>query len=247
MQLQEMTIVHLTGLTIEDLFSLNKSTVESATPVKESIGKLPKAILAQLETNNNAMGVQMNKSLKNALTPQVIEMRAEREDRFAEVKRNVTTALKGRDPGKKAAAENIESFLRPYWNFKDRAMNTQTGVMNELFSKFNASEPLKAQAATLGITDMMTGLETANVAFGVLYQTRNEHEAATNGPSASSLRRDAQTSYEQFCLAIEQAVNYTPTDIYTALFKQMDELRKTYARLATTKAKEPEANQAASE
>ncbi|BBE16545.1 hypothetical protein AQPE_0685 [Aquipluma nitroreducens] len=114
MQLQEMTIVHLTGLTIEDLFSLNKSTVESATPVKESIGKLPKAILAQLETNNNAMGVQMNKSLKNALTPQVIEMRAEREDRFAEVKRNVTTALKGRDPEKKAAAENIESFLRPY-------------------------------------------------------------------------------------------------------------------------------------
>jgi len=244
MQTKELTIVHLNNLTIEDVFSLNKSTVEYATPAKESIGQLPKVILVQLETDNNAMGVQMNKAQKSLLTPQLTEMRADRDDRVAEIKRNVTTAQKGRDTEKKAAAEIMEIFLRPYWDFSTKAMNTQTGILSELFGKYNASTNLKAQAATLGVTDMMTELETANTGFGTLYQTRVEQGAAAISPSASSLKANAIKSYEQFCNAIEQAVSYTPSAILTTLFNQMDELRKTYARLANTKGKEEDSNPA---
>ncbi len=87
------------------------------------------------------MGLQMNKALKSLLTPQLTEMKEDREDRFAEIKRNVTTALKGRDPEKKAAAEIVEIFLRPYWDFSTKAMNTQTGVLIDLFGKYKANEP----------------------------------------------------------------------------------------------------------
>ncbi len=231
MQTNEFRPVHLNHLSIDNLFSLCKSTIEYANPVKESIGKVPKAILDQLETDNNAMGVQMNKALKSTLTAQVTELDLDCDDRFAEVKRNVSTNLRGRNPEKKAAAEELKIFLNPYWDTDSKPLNTQTSLLTEMFGKLNASEKLKTLAATIGITDMMTGLETANTALAALYQTRNEQGAAVEGPSASSLRSATAKSYEQFCTAIEQAANFTPSEVLSTLFNQMDELRKTYARL----------------
>lgn len=247
MQTKEFRPVHLNNLTIDSLFSLSKSTIEVANPVKESIGKLPKVILGQLETDNNAMGVQMNKALKSGLTAQVTELDLDCDDRFAEVKRNVSTNLQGRDPEKKAAAEALKIFLNPYWDTDTKPLNTQTSLLTEMSGKFNASEKLKTQAATVGITGMMAGLETANTALSTLYQTRNEQIAALEAPSASSLKSATAKSYEQFCTAIEQAVNYTPSDVLTALFNQMDELRKTYARLIRKKDGEEEASPVAAD
>ena len=68
MQTNEFRPVHLNNRSIDNLFSLSKSTIEYAKPVMESIGSLPKAILARLETDNDAMGVQMKKALKSGLT-----------------------------------------------------------------------------------------------------------------------------------------------------------------------------------
>jgi hypothetical protein len=242
METKEFTIVHLHNLKIDDLFSLNKSTIEYADPVKENIGVMPKIILARLVSDNLAMQQQMNKALKNVLTPQLTEMNADREDRTAEIKRNVTTALKGRDFGKKSAAENLKVFLDPYWETNQKAMNTQTGILSEMFGKYNNNAELKAYAVTIGISQMMTELETANTMFNQVYQNRLVQEAASEGPAATSLRAAATKSYAQFCMAVEQAVNFMPTEVLTTLFNQLDELRKTYARLVHTKEEEPEAS-----
>ena len=61
MQPNEFRPVHLNHLTIDNLFSLTKSTIEVAKPVKESMGELLNAILGQLETDNNAMGGQLKR------------------------------------------------------------------------------------------------------------------------------------------------------------------------------------------
>lgn len=229
-------------LTIDNLFSLSKSTIEYASPVKESLGSLPKVILARLESDNNAMGEQIKKALKSVLTEQIAAQDLDCDDRFAEVKRNVSTHLQGRNPEKKAAAEELKIFLNPYWDTDSKPLNTQTSLLTEMFARFYASEKLKTLAATLGITDMLAGLETANTALAALYQTRNEQGAVVEGPSASSLKSATATSYEQFCTAIEQAVNFTPSEVLTTLFNQMDELRKTYGRLVRKKDKEEEAS-----
>jgi hypothetical protein len=242
MQTNEFRPVHLNHLTIDNLFSLTKSTIELASPVRESIGELPNAILSQLENDNNAMGLQIKKSLKSGLTAQVTELDIDCDDRFAEVKRNVTTNLLGRNPEKKAAAEALKIFLNPYWDINTKPLNTQTSLMKEMFGKFNGNGTLVEQAAIVGITDMMAGLEAANTALSELYQTRNEQVSALDGPSASSLKSATAKSYEHFCTAVEQAVNYTPSDILSTLFNQMDELRKAYARLIHKKDKEEEAS-----
>ena len=242
MQTTEFRPVHLNHLSIDNLFSLTKSTVEYAIPVRESIGELPNAILSQLETDNNTMGVQLKKALKSGLTAQVTELDLDCNDRFAEVKRNVSTNLLGRNPEKKAAAEALKIFMNPYWNTDTKPLNTQISLLKEMSSKFNGNETLKTHAATIGITDMMAGLEDANAELSALYQMRNEQVSAIEGPSASSLKSATSKSYEHFCTAIEQAVNYTPSDVLIALFNQMDELRKTYARLIHKKDKEEEAS-----
>lgn len=247
MQTKEFSTLYLSDLRIDDLYSLNQATIGCANPVKDSIGEMPRLTLVQLEANNTAMGEQMNKASKSVLTAQLAEMDIDSDDRFAEIKRNVVIAVKGRDAAKKAAGENFQIFLNPYWNNNTKPMNTQIGVLNELFGKYNASANLKAQAVTLGISEMMTGLETANTAMGALYQTRNEQGAAAEGPSASSLKAAAAKSYEQFCAAVEQAVNFTPSEILTNLFNEMDKLRKTYASLAKRKDKEKEATPAEAE
>ena len=69
METKEFTIVHLAHLKIADLFSLIKSTIGYAEGVKESIGGMLNAILARLITDNHAMEQQMNKAMKNVLTP----------------------------------------------------------------------------------------------------------------------------------------------------------------------------------
>jgi flagellar biosynthesis chaperone FliJ len=247
MQTKEFRPVHLNHLTIDNLFSLTKSTIECASPVRESIGRLPKVILGQLETDNNAMGVQIKKSLKSGLTAHVTELDLDCDDRFAEIKRNVSTNLLGRNPEKKVAAEALKIFLTPYWDTDTKPLNTQISLTKEMFTKFNASETLKTHAATIGITDMMAGFETANTGLSALYQKRNEEVSAVEGPSASSLKSATAKSYEHFCTAVEQAVNYTPSDILSTLFNQMDELRKTYARLNHKKDKDEEANPAKAE
>lgn len=244
MQTKEFTTVYVNNLTIDDLYSLNKATIECASPVNQSIGEIPQLTLARLEDDNAAMGEQMNKASKSVLTAQLVELDLDSDDRFAEIKRNVVTAVKGRDAAKKAAGESFQIFLNPYWDNNTKPLNTQIGVLNELFGKYNASANLMGQAATLGISDMMTGLEAANTEMGALYQTRNQQNAAVEGPSASSLRAAAAKSYEQFCTSVEQAVNFTPTEILITLFNEMDTLRKTYASLAKRKGKEKDANPA---
>ncbi len=232
-------------LTIDNLFSLCKATIECANPVKEIIGSLPKAILALLESNNLAMGEQMNKAQKSVLTDQITALDLDCDDRFAEIKRNVTTHLRGRNPEKKAAAEELKIFFGPYWDTDTKPLNTQISLLKELMGKFYASPKLKTHGATIGITDMMAGLEATNNELAALYQTRNDQGAALEGPSASSLKSATARSYEQFCIAVEQAVNFTPTETLVMLFNQMDELRKTYARLMRKKDKEEETSPAA--
>lgn len=240
-------VLYAIRLSINNLFSLIKATIDLARPVINNIGGVPLAAFAQMEADINAMGEQMNKASKSIITPQLSAMDADRDNRFAEIKRNVTTALRGRNAEKKAAAENLKIFFGPYWKTDKKAMNTQTNVFLEMSGKYNADATLKAHATTIGIDVMMSEHEAVNMEFDALYKTRLLAEAGQEGPSATSLKAAAVKSYDEFCTAIEQALNFTPSGSLTDLFNQMDELRKTYAKLVPKKGKKEEEQKEISE
>jgi len=223
--------INIKRVKVSDLYSLNKSTIDYALPVKESIGELPKAALLQLETDNAAMGARLNKPSKSALTTALTEKEQERGQRFAEIKHSTTTACISFDNTKKAAGENLKLFFDPYWKTDKAALNTETALFAEMLGKLNASDRLKQQADAIGITAMLAGLEESNIEFDTIYKTRNAQEAANDAPSATSLKPAAVKSYEQFCQAVEQTIHFAPTEALLTLFHQMDELRGKYARL----------------
>lgn len=172
----------------------------------------------------------MNKPGKSALSETLAEKDKDRDSRLSEIKRNISTTLAGSDPAKKMA-EGLKLVFRPYWHTDKKAMNTETALIAELIGKINASETLKQQAETIGITALLEGLKTSNEEFGSLYKTRNSQMAAQDSPSVSSLRPAAAKSYEQFCTAVEQAVNFVTSRPLLTLFGQIDELRGKYALL----------------
>lgn len=230
MEKKEFSVLYLTRLKLDDLFALFKSTITYADAVQEMLGAMLVAVLALFKANTQTMEQQMNKALKNALTPLVNEKNTDRGDRFAEIKRNITTAQKGRNAEKKSAAEQLKVFMEPFWDTNQKALNTQTGLYNDMLRKIGENETLSISASTIGISDMLEGLGDANSAFDEVYQIRLTQESA-EGPSATSLRTTATESYNQFCTALEQTVNFMPSEPLENLFAQLDELRKTYARM----------------
>ncbi|HBL75647.1 MAG: hypothetical protein A2W90_06175 [Bacteroidetes bacterium GWF2_42_66] len=231
METKTFSPLYVARLSVADLYSLNKSTIEIVRPMKENIGEIPNAALLGLETSNAEMGACLNKPGKSALSDALAEKDKDRDNRLAEIKRNISTAQAGSDPAKKMAAGELKLVFEPYWNTDKKAMNTETALIAELIGKINASGTLKQQAEAIGITTLLEGLKITNEEFDSLYKSRNKQMAEQDSPSASSLRPAVAKSYEQFCTAMEQAVNFVPSQVLLTLFAQMDELRIKYARL----------------
>ena len=134
--------LHVNNLTINDLYALAKSTCDMATPVRTQIGDIPNAVLTHLIANNDTMGAQINKSLKSGLTAQIAEADAESDALLAEVKRTVAFELKSRNEERKAAAQKLDLFLKPYRDAAVKAVNTEVAMIFDLLAKYNASQEL---------------------------------------------------------------------------------------------------------
>lgn len=52
METKTFSPLYVARLSVADLYSLNKSTIEIAQPLKENIGEIPQAALIRLETSN---------------------------------------------------------------------------------------------------------------------------------------------------------------------------------------------------
>jgi len=218
-------------LSINDVHSLLKSTIDIAQPVQDSIGEIPRATLQVMINCESALAISINKSQKSIITDQLTDINADRKNRFAEIKRNITGAIKGRDAGKKAAGESLKNFMDPFWDLTSEAMNTQTGDLFNMFSKYYANQTLIQQATMLGIDEFIGELQTVNSNFDTLYKTRNNEQASKQGPSGSDNKPQAVAAYVDFCTAVEQAVNFNGNEVLVSLFNNMDELRKKYALL----------------
>ena len=219
--------LHVNNLSINNTFSLIKSSVDIAIPVKTDLGEIVNAALAKAIADNESFGLQTNKNQKSELTDDLKPLDKDRDGTGAEINRTVTFHFKGSDETKKAAAQKLKSFLTPYWNAAELPLNTQSDVVTEMIGKYKANEELKAAALTLGIDGLFTALETKNNAFDAVYKSRND-EVSGREISGSSLKPAAIASYNQFITAMEQTANLMPNETILALFNNLDTLRKKY-------------------
>jgi len=219
--------LHVNNLSINNTFSLIKSSVDLAIPVKTHLGEIVNVALTKVIADNESFGQQTNKNQKSELTDDLKPLDLDRDATEAEINRTVTFYFKGSDETKKAAAQKLKSFLTPYWDAASLPLNTQTGVLSEMLSKYKANAELKAAALTLGIDGLFTALETKNNAFDAVYKSRND-EVSSREISGSSLKPVAIASYNQFITVLEQTANLMPNEAILALFNNLDTLRKKY-------------------
>ncbi|MHB9141952.1 MAG: DUF6261 family protein [Paludibacter sp.] len=222
------TVLYVAKLSINNAFSLFKTSIELARIVELQLNPVLVAALNQFATDNEKFGKQINKNQKSALTDDMKPLDDERDSLFSIIKRAVNSFQKSSDPASKAAAKLLYLLLTPYWKAGSLPLNSETDILDELLAKYKASPELKAAAVALNVDATFTLLETKNTAFKALYQSRITEFAAREKASGTSLKPATVASYIQFCTALEQAVNLTPNAESIALFNKLDELRKKY-------------------
>lgn len=221
------TTLYVIRLSIDNVLGLIKSTINLAVAVKAEMGDLGNAALTQLIADNEKFEPTVKNPRKSELTDLVILTNDERKERFAEIKRTVKLHLRGRDEQKKMVAEALEFFFSTYWSVINEPMNSVTGVLNGMFEKYKSDTEVQAAAAAIGIDTLLAEFETCNNDFDSLYNQRIANDSAQE-LSASEQKTTVCNSYSQFCIIVEQAANFTPSESIIKLFKNMDELRKTY-------------------
>jgi len=222
-----LNALYVIRLTIDNVLGLIKSTINLALEVKNELGDMSVATLNQLIANNLLFEPLVKNPRKNGFTERVNLANAERKDRFAEIKRIVKLHLKGRDATRKAAAKTLDFFFSTYWSTINEPMNSVTGVVSGMFEKYNADLEVKEAATTLAIDALIIEFEISNKVFDVVYNQRLADDAA-HELSASQQKKAVCDSYTEFCNAIEQAANFTPSEPVLKLFNKMNELRKNY-------------------
>ena len=97
--------LHVNNLSINNTFSLIKSSVDIAIPAKTHLGEIVNAALTNLIADNDSFGQQINKNQKSDLTDDLKPLDKDRDATQAEINRTVTFYFKGSDEAKKAKAD----------------------------------------------------------------------------------------------------------------------------------------------
>lgn len=219
--------LYVAKLPVKALYALNKSTIELSRPVAIQIGPIAGAGLNYLESINQQLAVPLNNTSKSGFTKEVQKLDAERDTDINEIKRVTASFLRSSNPEKKSAASVLQLFLAPFWNVDDMPQDIETGNVDDMIAKYNARPDLMAAARVIDVADLFVSTAEKNRTFDLKWKNRNA-EYSERPESATSLKPIAIAAYTQYCTAIEQMMNFAPNDTVTALFNQMDELRKYY-------------------
>ena len=121
MEKMSFSLLRTSGLSINNVFSLVKSSVDISVTVQSYLGEMVNAALAKLIADNEKFGEQINKNQKSGLTDELKPLDKERDDVQYEINRDITYHLKGSDVGKKAAAQTLKLFHRHVGRVLNRA------------------------------------------------------------------------------------------------------------------------------
>jgi len=227
MENHSLSPLYVAKLPLKALYALNKSTIELSMPVMRQIGPVAAAGLNYLESINQQLAVPLNNSSKSSFTKEVQKLDAERDTDINEIKRVTASYLKSSNAEKKSAASLLQLFLAPFWAVDSMPQDIETGNVDDMIAKYNARPDLIAAANVIDVAGLFVSTAEKNRVFDLKWKSRNA-EYSERPESASSLKPIAIAAYIQYCTAIEQMMNFAPNDTVTALFNQMDELRKSY-------------------
>ncbi|MDR2138975.1 MAG: DUF6261 family protein [Tannerella sp.] len=215
-------------LRLDDVEGLVAETITVATTQPAVLGPVASAKYLTLVAKNNEFRALLNKSYASLLTPQIKEKDRLRDSFLSEIKRTAKTAAGSSIPATAAAGAKLMEFLTPFWNIDKEPMMSQTAQLFLLDERLSADPVALAAVDTLGLQPVIQSLSLANLELKNLYDERLNDTANTDGPSASSLKSEVVTAYDEFCGSVEITLSAIPTDAVQHIFNEMNDIRRKY-------------------
>ena len=232
--------LYIANLNISNLYGFNKAVLDLTQPIIPHLNAIVAAAFNELKSSTNTLGQNMNQNQKNAYTDTVKLLDKERDGYASEIFRVTSSLLRSSIDTKKAAATTLQLFLSPYKGITSQPVSSESSTTDSMVAKYKANPTLVEAGKLLEIDKVFDKLEAKNEEVKVAYNAKTT-EAATKDDSATSAKPAAVAANIQFCTALEQAYNYTPSDEVTALFNKIDEIRKKYHALDKDKPGDTEA------
>ena len=231
MEFKEFSTLHQSRLSNENVYGLCTSTIAMAQSEQIELDAVSQAVLTKFASANQELTAVIKKTNGSLLTAKITESDNARDLQHNGIKRTITFFSKDDDATVKEAALALKQFYAPYWDCNNKPLDTQTAIMSEMFGKYKASDDLKAHAALVGVESRFEKLKQLNTEFDTLYKSRTTETAASDSPSASSLRPAVEMLYSKFCQSVEMAYNFAPNNSITQLFGELENLRGKYNTL----------------
>jgi hypothetical protein len=215
-------------LTIADLAGLNYETILAGNAAGDAPGTLGKAALETLTAADSAFRANLVTARRSRLTEQIRDFNKRRDSAFREIRRTAKAAAKSSNAA--AAGQTLATFLHPYRNATMEPVLSKTAEINYLQTRFDAERALQDAAAALQLDGVFANLFHANRQVSLLWNARADEDAEKSGPSPSSLRRELEKCYGNFCDVTVQSLRLQPSPALEKLFHVMNEIRIKYAR-----------------
>lgn len=233
--------LHVNGLSVSNLYGFNRAVLELAQPIVPHLNAIVVAAFNQMKSSTDTLGQNMNQNQKNTYTDAVKLLDKERDAYGSEIFRVTSSLLNSSIDTKKAAATTLQLFLSPYKGMNAQPINSESSTIDSMVAKYKSNPTLVEAGKVLEVDEVFDKLLAKNEEVKVANNAKTT-EAATKDDSASSAKPAAVAANIQFCTALEQAYNFTPSDEVTALFNKIDEIRKKYHALDKDKPAADETN-----
>jgi hypothetical protein len=171
----------------------------------------------------------LKKIMKSALTEDIEEADRRRDRIFRGIIDANKSALKHFNAGTQAAAKRLKVLFDTYGNVAAKPINEETSAIHNLLQELNGN--YAADAATTGITDWATELETANNALDSLVKNRYDESAQRT----TLVMKETRTQTDAACRIITDRIDalmlIEGTPVYSGFITQINVIIEKYRNI----------------
>jgi hypothetical protein len=231
MDILKFSALSVTRLKINSVAGLVDQSLLIVTPAVSLLGDTGKKVVDKLTIDVAIMKREMGKPRSSMLTKPIADENLACDNLFAEIKRSSKVGEKSSNPFKAEAGKTLMHFLDGIWDTNKKEIPAQISAFREMYEKYTASTSLQEAAIVLDISSLFLELSGHNTTLGMLYQQRNA-ETTDDTKTASELRANVESGYDNLCTLVVQTVNVTPvSEVVLKAFNEMEKIRKVMAAL----------------
>ena len=223
---KKFATIHLSDMTIDNLYTLIDKTIEAAKPLQAKMNPLTKKSFDFVKEDKAKFEKWIKKNKEKILIPELKSLDKTRKDSFLEINRFISDTSNNTMSVIQIAGMRFHTFMKPYRHTCKSPLNAITGTLEEIFDRYHADALLRADAKTIGIESQVNICESANTEYNVLYRKHNAEIETKLKKPASEIKKEVIKSYKNFCMLVEQSANLTLNTEVEMLFQEMNDLRK---------------------